>query len=137
MKFLVPFLFLGVLHATDDCYGIPDWILPGILMVETSSRYGDDGGIMVGTTRRGAAGELGCFQINRAAFTMVARPGESFSRLASDTIFSEKIAVRYLLWLKKRHGSWVNAIQSYNTGRPCPAGRRYLNKIYAVTKDIR
>jgi len=120
------------LSAADDCFGIPDWILPGILSVETKSRYASDGSIIFVDRRRGRAGELGCAQITRRAFDAVAKPGESFSRLETDSAFCEALAARYLISLKKRYGSWVNAIQAYNAGRPCPAGRRYLNRIYIV-----
>lgn len=137
MKFLVTLLLIGSLHAESlDCFGIPDWILPSILAVESHSTYLTNGKISVGDIRRGAAGELGCFQITRGAFRQVAKRGEYFGRLATDTAFAEVVAARYLHYLHKRHGSWVNAIQAYNAGRPCPAGRRYLNKIYAVKRQM-
>ncbi len=122
---------LGATDVATDKFGIPTWCLRGILAVESNSNYGSEGGvyIKVGNHARGAAGELGVFQCTPAAFAMVARSGESFSRLALDTVLSERIAARYLLWLRAKYGSWVNAVQSYNTGHPCHAGRLYLNKV--------
>jgi hypothetical protein len=47
---------LGVCYAENyDSFGLPDWILPGILMVGSSSNYLADGSIRVGSTKRGRA----------------------------------------------------------------------------------
>lgn len=139
MTLLVALLLAACLGATEtlDEFGIPAWILPGLLAAESSSYYRADGTIHVTNRQVGSAGELGCLQVCQAAFNIVAQRGETFSRLAADSAFSEIIAARYLHYLYRKHGSWVNAIQAYNAGRPCPAGRRYLNRIYAITKDIR
>lgn len=102
-------------------------------MVETGSSYQiTDGTIVVGSHKRGAAGESGVFQIRHSAFNMVSKRSEVFRELATDTAFNERIAARYLWYLHDRYGSWVNAIQAYNAGRPCRAGRRYLNRVYRV-----
>jgi len=124
-------LLIGSLHAaTLDEYGIPDWILPGILMVETRSTYLADGSISYSDRRRGSAGELGCFQITYAAFASVALAGERFVDI-SDPAKCERVAARYLHYLHRRYGSWTAAVMAYNAGKPgTKAGRRYLNKVY-------
>lgn len=100
-------------------------------MVESGSFYTDDSSSVIRYINRhvGEAGELGCCQITRAAFDTVKQTGESFERLSTDTNFCEQIAARYLIYLHHRFGTWDRAVQSYNAGRPCRAGRRYLARI--------
>lgn len=130
MIHILPLLLIGAIHAANDCFGIPDWILPGILYTETRSTYRSDGSIQYIDRRHGGAGERGCFQITPGAFSMVKRSGETFSQ-CDNPAFCEQIASRYLVMLHLRHGSWVSAVMAYNAGRPgTKAGRRYLNKVY-------
>lgn len=108
-------------------------------MVESGSFYTDDSSSVIRYINRhvGEAGELGCCQITMAAFATVSEPGESFQRCAKDSAFCEQIAARYLIYLHHRFGTWDRAVQSYNAGHPCRAGRRYLAKIKRIITDIR
>ncbi len=142
MRLAVLFLIVATMGATDavDDFGLPEWIIPGILMVETRSHYNGDGSIAVGDRRTGRAGELGCAQITHTAFNTVAQRGETFGRLATDTDYCERIAARYLWWIYFHTASrnWEVAIEQYNCGPHVNrAGRRYLARIKLITKDIR
>lgn len=100
---------------------MPAWALHGILSRESSSHY-DGASIEYVDRRVGTAGELGPFQMKRAAFDQVARSGEVFERLAIDPAFAEQLAVRYLLWLHRRTGDWFIAIGRWNAGPSGPYG---------------
>lgn len=94
---------------------MPAWVLPGILDRESSS-YRTGATIVYVDQSEGDAGELGPFQMRRAAFDQVKRSGEYFERLATDTAFAQELAVRYLHWLRARQPSWFDAVGRYNTG---------------------
>lgn len=121
-------IFIFTLLAGIFGEEMPAWVLPGLLAVETSSNYTAAGEINWVDRSRGKSGERGAFQMTKAAFATVARPGEKFSDLDSPA-FAEAMARRYLLHLYngKAHGSWTSAVIFYNTGsRRSLAGRRYL-----------
>lgn len=105
---------LAVLSAPAE-EGMPSWVLPGILAVESRSRYAD-GEIVYVDRRVGAAGELGPFQITPAAFREVARPGEAFRRLRYSPALGEAIATRLLERHYAATGSWVEAVIRYHVG---------------------
>jgi hypothetical protein len=133
IRCLLALLLLGTLHATDDP---PAWAIPGILMVESSSFYRSDGSICYVDRKTGSAGELGCCQVTRAAFRCVAKRGESFRRLATDSAFAVEIATRYLRWIYEHRAGhdWLRAIGMYNAGfgtDRASMNRRikYLNKV--------
>jgi hypothetical protein len=108
----------------------PEWALRGIAKVETRSSILEDGKIIYRDRRVGALGERGVFQMRRVAFKQVSRPGERFSRVHEDPQFAMEMADRYLVYLKKRHGTWESAVAAYNTGDPqVPAGWRYVNRV--------
>jgi hypothetical protein len=116
---------------------IPDWVLAGILRVETGSYYQEGGVIKYINKKRGRNGERGCFQITKKAFKQVGEQGEQFWMVEQDTDFCETIARRYLLWLYEHsaHHSWVLSVEKYNAG---PSGRspEYLQDVRdAATKD--
>ena len=98
--------------------GIPQWVLKGILYTESASRYRADGSIEYVNRADGRDGEIGCFQITPAAFKQVKYSGEVFSRMRTDTAFSEEIAIRYLTWLSRNYpdGGWYRTVQRYNSG---------------------
>lgn len=131
---LIALLLLGVLHAADD---MPFWVLPGILATETHSYYRTDGSICYVDRRTGAAGELSCFQITPQAFREIARGGETFGRIATDTAFAEALARRYLQWIydKKANGDWLRAVGMYNAG--FGTDRRSINRRIAYLNKVR
>jgi len=139
MHILAALIITACLGAADavDSFGIPDWILPSILAVETSSYYNSDGTITYVDRRTGSAGELSCFQITRNAFDTVAHKGESFRRMATDTQYAELLASRYLWWIYEHTAgrNWDRAVMQYNCGPHINrAGRRYLAKCKALWK---
>jgi hypothetical protein len=95
---------------------LPSWALPGMLARESSSYYTAAGAVVYRDQSIGTAGELGPFQMRRAAFDQVAESGEAFERLAYDTAFAERLAIRYLHWLHRRTGDWFIAIGRWNAG---------------------
>lgn len=127
-------LFLALqLGAIDvDDHNLPAWILPGILAVETHSRYNDEGGIVYVDRKVGASGELGCCQITEDAFETVYHGPRKFWELATDNTFSEDIAAAYLHWIYSHwaHRDWKTAVGMYNAGPDKPrAAKRYLRSI--------
>jgi hypothetical protein len=108
----------------------PQWVLDGILMVETGSYYRADGTIKYKDMRRGDAGEYGPFQMTRRTFNDMKRKGEQFWMLETDTKFAATMAIRYLTWLDKHygHGDWHRNIEMYNAG-PNNHSRRYLTTV--------
>lgn len=100
---------------------VPNWILSGILRVETKSYYRGDTVIWVNRAR-GSHGERGCFQMLESTFNEIRGTGEHFRDL-DDSVFAEYKAIQYLRILYKRHGSWSKAIIAYN-GSPT-----YLRKV--------
>jgi hypothetical protein len=70
--------------------------------------------------------------MTRAAFNQVKHKGEVFWKLETDTVYAEKLAARYLLWLDKHygHGDWQRNVEMYNAG-PNKHSRKYLAKVQA------
>ena len=116
-------LLLLTLLASIPATDVPTWVLAGILKQESRSYY-DNGIIIYVDKATGANGELSAFQIKRIAFDQVKRDGEVFEDLATDQIFAQRIACRYLIWLYEHSAkkSWPHAIQYYNAG---PGRLRY------------
>lgn len=110
---ITTFFTLGLCAAE-----LPSWALPGMLARESSSYYTAAGTVVYRNQSVGEAGELGPFQMRRAAFDQVAESGETFERLAHDTAFAERLAVRYLHWLHRRYakGDWFIAVGRWNAG---------------------
>ncbi len=102
----------GEQRASD----LPAWALPGILSRESSSYYTASGAVVYVDQAVGAAGELGPYQMTRAAFDQVASGDDRFARLGHDVAFAERMAVRYLHWLHARTGDWFLAVGRWNAG---------------------
>lgn len=97
---------------------VPRWVLSGILHVESRSYYAAHGPIVYVDQRVGEAGELGPFQMTRDAFDLVARQGEQFERLATDTAFAQELCCRYLCVLLRDFagGDWFLTAGRWNAG---------------------
>jgi hypothetical protein len=129
-------VLLAVLAAPAGEPGMPSWILPGILAVESSSYYAD-GAIVYVNRRVGAAGELGPFQITRAAYLDVATSAglrATFRTLKFSTRIGEIVAT---LILERHHvatGSWAEAVIRYHVGArgDRAEGERYLDQVRAA-----
>jgi soluble lytic murein transglycosylase-like protein len=121
-------ILLIMITATAMAAEVPDWILVGILRVETRSWFNADGSIHYTDKRRGRAGERSAFQITKGAFRQVARRGEQFWQVETDQAFAQRIAIRYLLYLRQRSPSWDRAIEAYNAG-PGKRSRFYLRSV--------
>ena len=95
---------------------VPSWVLHGILAVETASHYTPAGDIVYVDRKRTTG--AGPFQIERAAFDQVAKPGESYRRLLTSYDFGEEVALRYLRWLHKNfgHKHWAVTVARYHVG---------------------
>jgi hypothetical protein len=104
--------------------------MKGILRVESNSYYDSEGNIRYVDRKVGRAGELGPLQITRRAYLQVKRKGEpGFDTMRTDVKFSEVIAIRYLLWLRKHYASnWYEAIGMYNAG-PGRKSPSYVKKV--------
>lgn len=99
---------------------VPDWVIKGMAAVESSSYWTNEGWVYV-DKRVGKAGELGMFQMTRAAFNEVKRPGERFEDLKWDTKLAERTAKRYILKLRANgKRSWRKALAIYNGGAGNP-----------------
>ena len=125
MRFLL-LLLMTTLFAIE----VPDYVMIGILKVESSSYYREDGSIKYVDMTRGKDGERGCFQMKRIAFNQIKRKGEQYWMIEQNTVFAEECARRYLVWLYENSGNqdWSLTIQKYRTG---PSGRslRYLERV--------
>jgi hypothetical protein len=109
---------------------VPVWVLAGILAQESRSYYNEDASrIIYVDKRRGADGELGPYQMMHIAWRQIREPGERFEDLATDMMYAETCAIRYLLWLYNNSArrSWAHAIQYYNRGPGKLSYRYYVN----------
>lgn len=106
---------------------VPDWIIVGILRVESRSSLTPDGRVIYRDKRRGKDGEVGCMQVTPIAFKQVRRRGEQFWMMEQDTAFSVEIGCRYLSYWYERTGSWERAVAMYN-----PRDRGYFNKVKGI-----
>ena len=129
MRILLAILFCINIYAVE----VPDWVLVGILKVETRSEYREDGTIKYVDKRRGAAGERGPFQMTKGAFNQIKKRGEQFWQIETDRVFAEECAKRYLVWLHTHFakGDWMRTIEMYNAG-PHGVSKRYLNAVIAA-----
>lgn len=114
MRLLIALCILVASVCAED---VPDWVIRGIAAVETSSHYRN--GFLVYVDRRdGLAGEVGPFQMTRAAYDTIKQPGDSFSRMRHDAKYAERMARRYLVWLRQGgKRSWEEVVGRYNGGR--------------------
>lgn len=117
------FLLGQILCAATNETEVPYWVMAGILAQETRSRYEVVDGterIVYVDQRPGLAGELSAFQITRKAWKQVhvLEPDRRFQDLATDQIYAERVAMRYLLWLYNNSAkqSWPHAVQYYHRG---------------------
>ena len=126
-------------QAQKDKALIPEWILTGMLMRETTSYYSDSGSIVYVDKRVGSAGERGPFQMKRICFDTISKPSESFYKLAKNTTYAEGMTVRYLLYLYNgpAHQNWKTTIGMYNVG-PSNYKRynRAANEYYTAVKNF-
>lgn len=121
-------------------YGVevPDYVMVGILKVESRSYYRENGTIKYVDMTRGKDGELGCFQMKKIAFNQIKRKGEQFWMIEQDKVLAEDCARRYLVWLYKNSGKqdWMLTIQRYNAG-PNGRSRRYLRDVLVASNSIK
>jgi hypothetical protein len=129
MRFLL-LLLMTTLFAIE----VPDYVMIGILKVESSSYYRENGTIKYIDMTRGKDGERGCFQMKRIAFNQIKRKGEQFWMIEQDKVLAEDCARRYLVWLYENsgHQDWSLTIQRYKMG---PSGRsqEYLEKVLVAS----
>lgn len=102
-------------------YGVPRWVLAGILWTETRSQYREDGTILYRDRKIGLLGEVGAFQIRPITLREVDRLyGLSWTarEVHRDTRAAEMAAACYLGYLHRHHasGDWRRAIRMYCTG---------------------
>lgn len=130
MRLLALLILCTWLSAADP----PQWVLDGILMVETKSYHRGDGSIKYVDKKRGKAGEYGPYQMTRCTFNDMKHKGEQFWMLETDPMFAEAMAIRYLSWLDKHysHGDWSRAVEMYNAG-PRNHSRNYLISVLEAT----
>jgi hypothetical protein len=112
---------------------VPPSVLKAILKVETNSYMDAHGNFIYVDRSRGAAHEVGPYQITPAAFKQVYNGRSSIYRMETDFVFATKIATDYLLWLDKNYskGDWRKGVQYYNAG-PKNSSKKYLRKIEAA-----
>lgn len=105
----------------------PDWVIRGILHVESRSFVDGNGHIQYVDKRVGKHGERGCFQMTQAAFDMVKQPGERFKDL-DNPHFAEYKFVQYMRWLGKWATSWELRVMMWNMG----PGRKAVDYLHRV-----
>ena len=108
---------------------VPAWVMRGILMHESSSRYDENGAIVYVNRKRSKAGAAGPFQVMPATFKLYAIEGERFEWLETDLGFAEDFAKRMLMQIYEDERSWTRALSVYNTGRVCSRGNIYAEEI--------
>jgi hypothetical protein len=89
MRFLL-LLMMTSLFAVE----VPEYVMVGILKVETRSYFKEDGTIQYVDKRRGTHGELGCYQMTRKAFNQIRQQGEQFWMIEQDKVLAEDCARR-------------------------------------------
>lgn len=116
---------------------IPDWVIQGILQVETRSSVNKNGNIKYVDKRRGLAGERGPFQMRKCSFDMVKKRGDQFWMLETNTEFAQIKAEDYLLYLYNHHANknWKTTVAMWNTGpnaynELCNIGKKYASLVY-------
>lgn len=132
MKWIMLIILLFLTNVRSE--EVPQWVLSGILKVETRSYY-KDGVIKYVDQRRGFHGERGCFQMTKIAFNQIKMRGEQFWMIETDRNFAELCAKRYLVWLYNNSGKqdWYLTIQKYNVG-PSKTSNVYLNNVLLAAK---
>lgn len=119
--------------AADATVDVPDWVMAGILTVETGSHYDARGAIVYVDQRIGAAGERGPFQMTRDAFDLIKHAGESFEDLSTDLVLAESCCRRYLRLLFRAYADrdWFTAAGRWNAGPHGPWVRlwRYAKRV--------
>ncbi len=117
---------------------IPDWLPAGLLQVETGSYYRANGAIEYVDQTGDDDNDIGPFQMTRAAFETVSRPGEDFTRLHRDMHYADLKARAYMVWLFEHEakGDWKKVAGMWNFGpsgsRRYPVGaRNYANRVVA------
>jgi hypothetical protein len=135
IKEYMRYLLLLLIMAYGYSVEVPEYVMKGILKVETRSSYLPDGKIKYVDKRRGLAGERGCFQMTEIAFDQIKKRGEQFWMIESDRYFAEECAKRYLIWLytKTANQDWILTIQQYNAG-PYKKSPVYLEKFLLACK---
>lgn len=127
---LVLSAILILLSVTCLAADVPFWIIKGIAKTETSSIVNPDGSLVYVNHKIGLAGERGMFQMGQAAFSEVAKPGETFEQLGTDPEYDLELSQRYLQLLHKRFHGWEEAVEAYNAGHPYTNhGKAYLNSV--------
>jgi len=134
-------LLTTALSAATKETEVPYWVMAGILAQETKSRYEVVNGvehIVYVDQTVGAAGELSAFQITWKAWKQVhaLEPDRRFRDLATDQIYAERVAMRYLLWLYNNSAkqSWPHAVQFYNRGPGKLSYSYYANVVAKARK---
>ena len=146
-KLIIVALLAFTLALADDCdaadigderTGIPVWVMQGIAAVESSSHW-VNGALVYVDRRDGLAGEAGPFQMTPGAFYTIGGKPEDFSRLRTDMDFAERMAARYLHWLRARTDSWETAVRAYNVGlrRSALRGASYLRRVKQAAPILR
>lgn len=135
MRRLILFLLMlsSAMPALDWHYaGVPDWVLPGVVAVETSSFWRANGEFVYVNRKRGRHGERGPTQMTRAAFDTVALPGEKFERLQTDMEFAMDLTIRYLLFIRQRSPNWDVTLARYNAGLAAPGNSEYSTAVREI-----
>jgi hypothetical protein len=108
-------VFSAVSATLPEIPEVPQWVLHGILGVETSSFYAPTGEIVYINRKRGRAGERGPFQMTPAVFRETMGVGD-VDDLAVDTEFAQSVFIRRMQDLYARLGSWDASVRAYNVG---------------------
>lgn len=123
---LILAMYAVPLHAR--ALEIPAWVEHGILFAETSSKLIDEQ-IIFKNRATGKAGELGPYQMTRAAFDVVKKNGERFENLTKDMQLARDCFERYIGWLYVNFSGydWDLAVRRWNIG---PHGESHLGTAY-------
>lgn len=91
---------------------MPSWVLPGMLHIETTSKYGENG-IVYRNTKRGTSGEVGPFQCLPATLRDFKL---SPSLVEQDSKYAEAAAIKILSHYYSVTKSWEQAVGAWRKG---------------------
>jgi hypothetical protein len=108
---------------------VPDWIMAGILRVESRSYLLSDGSIRYVDRRVGSAGEVGPFQMRSIALRQVGLASWRWL-VREDMAAAEYAATLFLRYCYRRTGSWWSAVGLYHSSDPGEAAA-YAARVWA------
>ena len=118
------------LHASEPIQ-IPQWVVDGVLEIETKSYHRPDGSIMYVDQRIGKAGEHSCFQIRSIALRQVHLTGWR-DLIQQDTVAAEYAFTVIMRDCYRRTGNWFAAVGVYHAPQDPDEAADYARRVWAL-----